>query len=83
MLIFTGYKLCRPKVWKHVAHIGFEQIAIFTITVVATGFVTGTDSPRELDEQYSRPTPVEEVPAYRGFDPSNLDIPAFLRRQAD
>ncbi len=36
MLIFTGYKLCRPKVWKHVAHIGWEQLAIFTITVVAT-----------------------------------------------
>jgi len=48
MLIFTGYKLCRPKVWKHVAHIGWEQLAIFTITVVATlatdllwGIVTG------------------------------------------
>jgi carbonic anhydrase len=36
MLIFTGYKLCQPKVWKHVAHIGWEQLAIFTITVVAT-----------------------------------------------
>jgi MFS superfamily sulfate permease-like transporter len=48
MLIFTGYKLCRPKVWMHVAHIGWEQLAIFTITVVATlstdllwGIVTG------------------------------------------
>ena len=48
MLIFTGYKLCRPKVWQHVAHIGWEQLAIFTITVVATlstdllwGIVTG------------------------------------------
>ena len=49
------------------------------ITVVATGFVNGTESSREIDEQYSRPAPVEEVPAYRGFDPSNLDIPAFLR----
>ncbi|TMD24423.1 MAG: cell division protein FtsZ [Chloroflexi bacterium] len=49
------------------------------ITVVATGFVTGTETSREIDEQYSRPAPVEEVPAYRGFDPSNLDIPAFLR----
>jgi carbonic anhydrase len=36
MLIFTGYKLCGPKVWKHVAHIGWEQIAVFTITVVGT-----------------------------------------------
>jgi carbonic anhydrase len=48
MLIFTGYKLCRPKVWKHVAHIGAEQIFVFTVTVVATlatdllwGIVTG------------------------------------------
>src|SRR5262245_7058677 len=48
MLIFTGYKLCRPKVWRHVAHIGWEQLAIFTITVVATlstdllwGIITG------------------------------------------
>jgi len=49
------------------------------ITVVATGFATGTETSREIDEQYSRPAPVEEVPAYRGFDPSNLDIPAFLR----
>src|SRR5207302_933100 len=49
------------------------------ITVVATGFVNGTETSREIDEQYSRPAPVEEVPAYRGFDPSNLDIPAFLR----
>src|SRR5438477_3299322 len=36
MLIFTGYKLCAPKVWQHVAHIGWEQLAVFTITVVAT-----------------------------------------------
>jgi cell division protein FtsZ len=49
------------------------------ITVVATGFVTGSETSREIDEQYSRPAPVEEVPAYKGFDPSNLDIPAFLR----
>lgn len=48
MLIFTGYKLCRPKVWKHVAHIGGEQLFVFTVTVVATlstdllwGIVTG------------------------------------------
>jgi cell division protein FtsZ len=49
------------------------------ITVVATGFVTGTESDREIVEQYTRPAPVEEVPAYKGFDPANLDIPAFLR----
>src|SRR4029079_708346 len=36
MLIFTGYKLCRPKAWKHVAHIGGEHVFVFTVTVVAT-----------------------------------------------
>lgn len=36
VLIFTGYKLCEPKVWKHVAHIGWEQLAVFSITVIAT-----------------------------------------------
>jgi MFS superfamily sulfate permease-like transporter len=48
MLIFTGYKLCRPKVWKHVAHIGGEQLFVFTVTVIATlttdllwGIITG------------------------------------------
>jgi carbonic anhydrase len=48
MLIFTGYKLCRPKVWRHVAHIGAEQLLVFTVTVVATlatdllwGIITG------------------------------------------
>ena len=50
------------------------------ITVVATGFTGGIESMGEADEDYARPAPVEEqVPAYRGFDPSNLDIPAFLR----
>src|SRR5947199_1343848 len=28
MLIFTGYKLCRPKVWKQVAHNGSEKILV-------------------------------------------------------
>jgi len=49
------------------------------ITVVATGFVVGAETSREIEEQYSRPAPVEDVPVYKGFDPSNLDIPAFLR----
>jgi cell division protein FtsZ len=49
------------------------------ITVVATGFVVGAEPSREIEEQYNRPAPVEDVPVYKGFDPSNLDIPAFLR----
>jgi MFS superfamily sulfate permease-like transporter len=36
IIIFTGYKLCAPKVWKHVAHIGGEQLFVFTATVLVT-----------------------------------------------
>lgn len=36
VLIYTGWKMCEPLVWKHVAHIGKEQLGIFTFTVAAT-----------------------------------------------
>ena len=36
VLIYTGYKMCEPLVWRHMAHIGREQLAIFTVTVFAT-----------------------------------------------
>ncbi len=36
VLIFTGWKMCEPAVWRHMAHIGKEQVGIFTFTVVAT-----------------------------------------------
>ena len=36
MLIHTGWKLCRPAIWRHVAHIGREQLALFAMTVVVT-----------------------------------------------
>lgn len=36
VLIFTGYKLCEPRIWRHVAHIGPEQLFVFATTVVVT-----------------------------------------------
>ncbi|MFO0999990.1 MAG: SulP family inorganic anion transporter [Planctomycetaceae bacterium] len=36
VLLFTGWKMCEPAVWRHMAHIGKEQLGIFTFTVVAT-----------------------------------------------
>lgn len=36
VLIYTGWKMCEPLVWKHMAHIGREQLGIFSATVVAT-----------------------------------------------
>ncbi len=36
VLMHIGFKLCRPKVWAHVASIGREQLLVFAITVVVT-----------------------------------------------
>ena len=36
MLIHTGWKLCRPAIWRHVAHIGREQLVLFAATVLVT-----------------------------------------------
>lgn len=36
ILIYTGYKLCEPRVWRHIAHVGLEQILLFTVTVLVT-----------------------------------------------
>jgi MFS superfamily sulfate permease-like transporter len=36
IVVFIGYKLCRPKVWRHVAHIGSEQLLVFCTTVLVT-----------------------------------------------
>jgi MFS superfamily sulfate permease-like transporter len=36
ILIHTGFKMCEPKIWRHVAHIGREQIVLFTFTIVVT-----------------------------------------------
>lgn len=36
MLIFVGYRLASPKEFKHVYHIGREQLAIFLVTIVFT-----------------------------------------------
>ncbi len=36
IVLYTGYKLCAPRVWKHMAHIGSEQLLVFTTTVLVT-----------------------------------------------
>lgn len=36
ILIYTGWKLCEPKVWLHIAHIGREQLIPFTVTIVGS-----------------------------------------------
>lgn len=36
LLVYTGYKLASPKVFKHVYGLGIEQLAIFTGTIIIT-----------------------------------------------
>jgi carbonic anhydrase len=36
ILVFIGYKLCKPAVWLKVARVGTGQLVIFTLTVLVT-----------------------------------------------
>ncbi|WP_024441120.1 SulP family inorganic anion transporter [Mycobacterium sp. UM_WGJ] len=36
VLVFIGYKLCKPAVWLNVARVGAEQFAVFVITLLVT-----------------------------------------------
>lgn len=36
VLIFTGWKMCEPAVWRHMASVGKEQLAVFAVTIVST-----------------------------------------------
>ncbi len=36
ILVFIGWKLCGPKVWKHISNIGPEQLGVFLLTIVVT-----------------------------------------------
>jgi MFS superfamily sulfate permease-like transporter len=78
MLIFTGYKLCRPKVWQHVAHIGSEQLFVFTVTVVATlatdllwGIITGIATKWLLTCWFTSTAPVPDAMALNGNGQAN------------
>ena len=49
VLIYTGWKMCEPLVWKKIASVGWEQLGIFTFTILATllsdllwGIIAGT-----------------------------------------
>lgn len=36
ILVYTGYKLCSPSVFQGIARVGYEQLLIFTVTLLTT-----------------------------------------------
>lgn len=36
ILIYTGYRMCEPKIWRHLAKIGPDQLFLFVATIVTT-----------------------------------------------
>jgi MFS superfamily sulfate permease-like transporter len=36
VLIYTGYRMCEPKIWAHIAHVGPEQLLLFAVTIAVT-----------------------------------------------
>lgn len=63
IVVFIGYKLCRPKVWRHVAHVGSEQLLVFCTTVAVTvstdllvGIISGMALEFVLNVSFAWPT---------------------------
>jgi MFS superfamily sulfate permease-like transporter len=49
VLLYTGWKMCEPAVWRHISHTGRDQLIVFTLTVIVTvatdlliGIIAGT-----------------------------------------
>ncbi|HWS93453.1 MAG TPA: SulP family inorganic anion transporter [Mycobacterium sp.] len=36
ILVFIGYKLCKPALWRRVARVGTEQFVVFSVTLLVT-----------------------------------------------
>ncbi len=63
IVVFIGYKLCQPKVWRHVAHVGSEQLLVFCSTVLVTvstdlllGIISGMVLEFVLNVSFAWPT---------------------------
>lgn len=79
VLIYTGWKMCEPFVWNHIAKIGREQLALFSFTVLATlltdllwGIFAGVAAKFVLDAVLYRRAAVHMSPS--GVRPSFLRI---------
>lgn len=56
VLMYTGYRMFEPRIWRHQAHAGREELAVFAITVLSTlltdllaGIVIGTVAQLVID----------------------------------
>jgi MFS superfamily sulfate permease-like transporter len=87
IVLFTGYKLCAPRVWKHIAHIGSEQLFVFTVTVLVTistdllwGIAAGIVAKLVL-EAAIQATVVRGRP--NGYEPFGLAVKRWLVQSAE
>ena len=74
IVVFIGYKLCRPKVWRHVANVGSEQLLVFCTTVLVTvstdlllGIISGMVMEFVLNVSFAWPTAKVALAAPGGF----------------
>src|SRR5262249_2846233 len=74
IVVFIGFKLCRPKVWRHAAHVGSEQLLVFGTTVLVTvttdlllGIIVGMVLEFVLNLSLAWPTAKSAVAAPAGF----------------
>ncbi len=76
IVVFIGYKLCQPKVWRHVTHVGSEQLLVFCTTVAVTvstdlllGIISGIVLEFALNVVYSWPTAKVPSAALASYGP--------------
>ena len=81
VLIFTGWKMCEPKVWRHMAHSGREELLVFSLTILATlltdllwGIVIGTLIQLFVDAYFTART----VGSHRGEESSVGEVLGLL-----
>jgi hypothetical protein len=74
IVVFIGYKLCRPKIWRHVANVGSEQLLVFCTTVLVTvstdlllGIISGMVLEFALNVSFAWPTARVALAAPGGF----------------
>lgn len=77
VLIYTGYKLCEPRLWRHIAAIGREQLLVFTFTVAATlatdllwGIILGMVAKLALTTSLVRPSQRQVMESEQNLRPA-------------